>query len=383
MRKNYKRLGDYIQLVDERNSDLKVSKLVGVTINKEFIPSVANTIGTDMTNYKIIRKDQFACCLMQVRRDKKIPIALFLEEEPAIITQAYPVFEIVETHVLLPEYLMMWFSRVEFDRQACFHAVGGVRGSLEWSDFCNFMLPIPDITQQQAIVDEYQTIERRIQINEELCQKLEETAQALYRKYFIDDIDPENLPEGWRMTEIKEIGEVITGKTPPTDDEDNFGNFMPFITIPDMHNNVFTFKTERYLSKKGALSQKNKTLPENSICVSCIGTAGLVTIVTEPSQTNQQINSIVCHKDFSVYYIFLTMRNLSHIVQSHGEKGSVGNNLNKQEFSNLMLVVPSGDMMKEFQNRVEPIFEVIKYRSKETHKLKELLSLLLAKMGRE
>lgn len=92
MQKNYKRLGDYIQLVDERNSDLKVSKLVGVTINKEFIPSVANTIGTDMTNYKIIRKDQFACCLMQVRRDKKIPIALFLEEEPAIITQAYPVF---------------------------------------------------------------------------------------------------------------------------------------------------------------------------------------------------------------------------------------------------------------------------------------------------
>ena len=383
MQKNYKRLGEYIQQVDERNSNLEDLPLMGLSVQKMFIPSIANTIGSNMANYKTIYKDQFAYIADTSRRGDKIAVALFKDYEKALISQAYTTFEITDTKKLIPEYLMMWFSRPEFDRYARYKSHGSVREIFSWEEMCDVMVPIPNITQQQALVDEYQTIERRIQINEQLCQKLEETAQALYRKYFIDDIDPENLPEGWRMTEIKEIGEVITGKTPPTDDEDNFGNFMPFITIPDMHNNVFTFKTERYLSKKGALSQKNKTLPENSICVSCIGTAGLVTIVTEPSQTNQQINSIVCHKDFSVYYIFLTMRNLSHIVQSHGEKGSVGNNLNKQEFSNLMLVVPSGDMMKEFQNRVEPIFEVIKYRSKETHKLKELLSLLLAKMGRE
>ena len=142
MGSNYKPIGDYIQLIDERNKGLKVKNLVGLSISKQFIKSVANTIGTDMENYKIIRQNQFACSTMQVRRDKKMPMALYTDSEPAIISQAYPVFEIKDTTKLLPEYLMMWFTRSEFDREACFHAVGGVRGSLEWEDFCGMKLPI-------------------------------------------------------------------------------------------------------------------------------------------------------------------------------------------------------------------------------------------------
>jgi len=186
MKSNYKRIGSFIELVDERNRDLAITTLLGLTIDKQFIPSVANIIGSDMANYKIIRKGQFACSLMQVRRDKKIPVALLADLDEAIISQAYPVFRITDEKELLPEYLMMWMRRSEFDREACFYAVGGVRGSLEWDDFCSMELPVPGIGKQREIVKEYNIIVDRIALNEQLNQKLEETAQTLYKQWFID-----------------------------------------------------------------------------------------------------------------------------------------------------------------------------------------------------
>lgn len=207
----YKRLGDYIREVDVRNRELKVKELVGLTINKSFIPSVANTIGTDLSNYKVIHKEQFACSLMQVSRDGKLPVAMF-EGKCGIMSPAYPVFEVIDKTILLPQYLMMWFSRTEFDREASFYAVGGVRGSLTWQDFCDMTLPIPSIEQQRKIVAEYGTISRRIRLNEQMIARLEETAQTLYRKMFVDGIDKENLPEGWRMGELGEIAEYVNDK---------------------------------------------------------------------------------------------------------------------------------------------------------------------------
>lgn len=186
MKSNYRKIGDFIELIDERNKDLGIDLLLGLSVNKEFIPSVANIIGTDMKSYKIIRKGQFACSIMQVRRDKKMPVALLQDSDEAIISQAYPVFQIKDESQLLPEYLMMWFTRSEFDREACFHAVGGVRGSLEWDDFLNMELPIPTIEKQREIVKEYNTVVNRIELNKQLNQKLEETAQSLYKHWFVD-----------------------------------------------------------------------------------------------------------------------------------------------------------------------------------------------------
>jgi len=237
MRSNYRRIGDFIELIDERNKKLEVNTLVGLSISKEFIPSVANTIGTNMANYKIIKKNQFACSLMQVRRDKKIPVALLQKFDEAIISQAYPVFQVKDENELLPQYLMMWMSRSEFDRQACFLAVGGVRGSLEWDDFCDMELPIPSIEKQHEIVKEYNTIVNRIKLNEQLNQKLEETAQTLHKHWFVDfdfpntdgkpykssggkmayniELDKE-IPEGWAPKRLDEIGKVVDSlhKTP-------------------------------------------------------------------------------------------------------------------------------------------------------------------------
>ncbi|WP_288146631.1 restriction endonuclease subunit S [Xylanibacter rodentium] len=213
MKSNYKRLGDYIRQVDVRNKDLAVDKLLGLSISKQFIPSIANTIGTDMSNYKVVQPRQFGYVPVTSRNGDKITIALYKEECPCIISQAYVVFEVIDETELLPEYLMMWFSRPEFDRYARFKSHGSAREIFEWDEMCNVLLPVPPIEEQRKIVAEYQAIEQRIESNRRLIATLEETAQTIYRKMFVDDIDPENLPEGWRMGTIGEIATISSGKT--------------------------------------------------------------------------------------------------------------------------------------------------------------------------
>ncbi len=377
----YKRLGDYIREVNVRNRDLKVTNLLGVSISKDFIPSIANTIGTDMETYKVVQRRQFAYGPVTSRNGDKVSIALLHEYEEAIISQAYTVFEVIDCEQLLPEYLMMWFCRPEFDRYARFHSHGSAREIFDWDELCDMQLPIPSIERQREIVAEHELLTRRIRLNEQIIQNLETTAQTIYRKMFVDGIDKENLPEGWRMGTIGEFGEIITGKTPSTLDDSNFGNYMPFLTIPDMHDGMFAIKTERGLSKKGVSLQSNKTIPKNSICVSCIGTSGLVVITTQDCQTNQQINSIVVSNILALEYIYLTCSRLEKIIAEYGMGGAVLNNLNKSEFENLNIIIPSDNIIHIFHKQVKPIFDEIYLRQKEHLILTELQSLLLAKVG--
>lgn len=202
---NYKRLGDYIREVDVRNRDLKVTKLLGVSISKEFMPSIANTIGTDMSSYKVVEPRQFAYGPVTSRNGDKVSIALYKDGEKAIVSQAYTIFEVTNKLELLPEYLMMWFRRPEFDRYARFKSHGSAREIFNWEEMCDVELPIPPIDQQRKIVAEYNAIQQRIKLNEQLIVKLEETAQAIYRKMFVDGIDKNNLPEGWRMGTLGEF----------------------------------------------------------------------------------------------------------------------------------------------------------------------------------
>ena len=151
-----------------------------------FLPSVANVVGTDLTRYKIVKKGQFSCNRMHVGRDKRLPVALSNQEDDFIVSPAYDVFEITDKDILLSEYLMMWFSRKEFDRNAWFYTDADVRGGLHWDALCNMELPVPDIEKQKAIVKEYNTVVNRIKLNKELNKKLEETAQAIYKQWFVD-----------------------------------------------------------------------------------------------------------------------------------------------------------------------------------------------------
>ncbi len=186
MQSTYKPIGKYIREVKTRNTEGIVSNLLGVNIDKYFMPSVANIVGTDMTKYKVVKKGQFACNRMHVGRDKRLPVALSTSEEDFLVSPAYDVFEIKDENVLNPEYLMMWFSRKEFDRNAWFYTDADVRGGLHWKAFCEMTLHIPSLEKQKEIVAEYNTIVNRIKLNEQLNQKLEETAQAIYKQWFVD-----------------------------------------------------------------------------------------------------------------------------------------------------------------------------------------------------
>jgi len=186
MKSNYRRLGDYIQELKVRNKEEKAEQLLGINIDKFFMPSVANVVGTDLSVYKLVRKEQFACNRMHVGRDYRLPISMSKADDEFMVSPAYDVFEIKDTKVLNPEFLMMWFTRKEFDRNAWFYTDADVRGGLPWKSFCDMQLPIPHIDKQREIVKEYNTIQNRIALNQQLIQKLEETAQAIYREWFVE-----------------------------------------------------------------------------------------------------------------------------------------------------------------------------------------------------
>lgn len=232
MKSNYKRLGNYIKESNIRNGELKASKLLGINIDKFFMPSVANIVGTDMSVYKIVKKGQFACNRMHVGRDYRLPIALSNLDEDFMVSPAYDVFEVIDPKELVPEYLMMWFSRKEFDRNAWFYTDADVRGGLPWKSFCDMQLPIPHPDKQRELVKEYNTIANRINLNNQLIEKLEETAQAIYKQWFVDfEFPDENgqpyksnggemewceelsreIPKKWRSGCLRDVANQIMG----------------------------------------------------------------------------------------------------------------------------------------------------------------------------
>ncbi|CUQ00922.1 restriction endonuclease subunit S [Blautia obeum] len=180
----YKTIEELVTRIDEKNSDGTVSELIGVSIDKCFIKSVANTNGTDLSKYKIIRKNDFAVSLMQVSRDGKIPVARLEEYEEAIMSPAYPIFRVKDKNVILPEYLEMWFKRPEFDREAAFIAVGGVRGSMPWEEFAKMKLPVPPIEKQRKIVNAYKIVTDRIALKQKINDNLEATLNTVFVKMY-------------------------------------------------------------------------------------------------------------------------------------------------------------------------------------------------------
>ena len=376
---SYKRLGDYIREVDVRNRDLKVKKLVGLTIDKSFIPSVANVIGTDLSKYKVIRKKQFACSLMQVSRDEKIPIAM-LEETEAIMSPAYPMFEVVDTTKLLPEYLMMWFSRKEFDREASFYAIGGVRGSLAWEDFCNLTLPVPSIEQQQKIVSEYEAVTRRIRLNEQIITKLEETARALYRKMFVDGIDKEHLPEGWKMGTIGEFCKEIKSGGTPSRSNIEYWNSKDYrwLKTGEVQNNVI-LETEEYISKAGLKNSAAKIIPCGSIIMAMYGggTVSNIAYLACEATTNQACCNMICHTKEDAAFLFFHLLYCQEEIKRLAN-GGAQENLSQEIIAEQPILLFENDKKKTIFVK---LLDFIINKYKEYNILTELQSLLLVKMG--
>ena len=382
MKEGYRLLGDFIQPVDERNRDLKVDYLLGVSISKQFIPSIANIVGTDLSSYKIVRTGQFAYGPVTSRNGEKISIAL-LQDKDCIISSSYTVFEVTDNERLDPEYLMLWFSRPEFDRYTRYMSHGSVREIFDWDELCKVELPVPSIEKQRGIVKAYNTITDRIELKRKINDNLEAAALSIYKCFFVDYIPFDgSQPSSWKEVTVDDIAsDVICGKTPPTADPQNYGGTIPFITIPDMHGSVYTTSTARFLSEKGALTQPGKMLPANSVCVSCIASVGLVCLTAEPSQTNQQINSIICKDQISPFYVYTKMTTLNKYLKQLGAGGSTTLNINKTLFGQIPILLPDEASMKEYHNKVEPLFSSIRENQYEIQHLESLKRLLLSQIS--
>ena len=196
MKSNYDILGNHIQLIDTRNRDSITDRVLGINIDKSFMPSVANVIGTDLSKYKLITKGKFACNPMHVGRDERLPVALYDEKEPAIISPAYFMFEVVDNSILNEDYLMMWFRRPEFDRICWLHTDGSVRGGITWDDICRLELPIPSIEKQLEIVNSYKAVTERIALKQKINDNLFATVNAFFTEKFSHFLheDMRNMP---------------------------------------------------------------------------------------------------------------------------------------------------------------------------------------------
>ena len=412
MKSNYRIIGDLIQLVDERNKELKVKTLLGLSISKQFIPSVANTVGTNMRNYKIIRKNQFACSIMQVRRDKKMPVALLQDFEEAIISQAYPVFEAKDKEEILPEYLMMWMSRSEFDRHACFLAVGGVRGSLEWEDFCNMELPVPSIEKQRAIVKEYNTIVHRIQLNEQLNQKLEATAQALYKHWFVDfEFPDENgkpyksnggkmlwneelekeIPEGWSYISLSKITSKIGSGSTPKGGKDSYKESgISLIRSLNVHDFNFIYDDLAFINDVQAKKLSNVEIKENDVLLNItgasVGRCCMVPSNVLPARVNQHVMIIRIKEEvnyaFNLLCALCSFENKSELL-GISQSGSTRQAITKTEVEDFKITFADKRVRNDFEKKMKFVFEAKNNLSRQNQVLNALCSILLSRLSIE
>lgn len=369
MKSNYRQLGEYIRQVDERNKSLMIDNLLGVSIEKRFIPSIANIVGTDLSSYKIVRTGQFAYGPVTSRNGEKISIA-YLDGEDCIISSSYTVFEVAKKDELDSEYLMLWFIRPEFDRYARYKSHGSVREIFDWNELCMVELPVPSIEEQRKIVQAYKTITDRIELKKKINDNLEAQAEALFT------LKVQNACE---MRSLGSFGTVVTGKTPSTDVSEFYGNDVPFVKTPDMHGNTFITSSENSLSTLGAESQANKYLPKNTVIVACIGAnAGEVAITSFRSQTNQQINAII-----SEYPCFLYLSIKAHRTELRalGEGSSTMININKTSFENYEIPTLKDDDILLLEKQLSRIFAPVLLNLREIDKLNEIKDILVSRIS--
>lgn len=229
-------------------------------------------------------------------------------------------------------------------------------------------ISVPDFNTQKKIANVLSTYDKLIENNNRRIEVLEQTAEEIYKEWFVRMRFPgyentkfdKGIPEGWEVKRVKNLGEVVTGKTPSTKVAEYYGEEVMFIKTPDMHGNIFTPQTESYLSEAGSNSQANKLLPQDSIMVSCIGTGGVVSINMFLAHTNQQINSIILEDIKIREWAFFTLKSMKQTIELFGATGATMTNLSKGKFEGLKLLYPSDELLNKFNNITKPMFEELK-----------------------
>ncbi len=383
MKSNYEPLGKHIQLVDYRNSEEVTSTVLGISIDKEFMPSVANVIGTDLSRYKLISKRLFACNPMHVGRDERLPIALYEKDSPAIVSPAYFMFEIIDRDVLNEEYLMMWFRRPEFDRECWFMTDGSVRGGITWDDLCRIKLPIPSYARQCEIVESYRAITDRIALKRAENDNLDSTMQAIYKNYFVDftpfKSEPTcatklgEIPASWSVCKFCDLCDLLNGRAYSQEELLDSGKYRVLRV-----GNFFT-KNSWYYSDMEL--EDNKYCYPDDLLFCWSASFGLYIWNDVKTIYHYHIWKIDFSKTAPYYreYIFLYLKQELNKLSKEGH-GSVMAHLTKSGVENLDIVSPPEEIIKQFHNSIIPFIEHKKLVEKEVQQLTELRESILSKM---
>ncbi|MBQ8940599.1 MAG: restriction endonuclease subunit S [Firmicutes bacterium] len=349
MNSNYIPIGELVERVDERNTDGNITTLVGLSIDKCFIKSVANTVGTDLTKYKLIKKQQFAVSLMQVSRDAKIPVAMQSEYDVAIMSPAYPIFKVKDEKVILPEYLDMWFKRSEFDREAAFIAVGGVRGSMPWEEFCGMKVLVPTIEKQHKVVNAYKTITNRIALKQRLNDNLDAIAYAIYKETFITLSN-----EKWNKGTLSNLLTVKYGKD---------------------HKHLLNGSIPLYGSG-GIMRYVEKSLYDKvSVLIPRKGTLSNVIYVDEPFWSVDTMFYTEIPKPYAAKFIYYFVKNKDLAGM---DTGSAVPSMSSEIIHSMPLDIPDDETLINFDNRLKPLYAQMKANNQECAKLQNLQEILLA-----
>ena len=389
MPSNYKRLGDYIQVVNERNKNLENLPLMGLSVSKVFFPTIANLVGTDMSTYKIVYKNQFTYIADTSRRGDKIAIALNDKYDKMLVSQAYTPFEVIDENKLLPEYLMMWFRRPEFDRYARFMSHGSAREIFSWTEMCETLLPIPTIEKQQEIVREYNTIQNRIALNNQLISKLEETAQAIYKQWFVEGIDLQNLPIGWETKMLSEIASIKGGKRLPKGEELNDLKLgRPYIKVADMKKTKYLVLNDKfqYVSNDIQSLISRYIINSGDLIISIVGTVGMINIIDESlnnANLTENCFKINAFKLINANYLYHYLNSeIGKRVIEERTVGGVQGKLPMYNVESMPILIPEENLLHRFNTIIDKIDKSTLSKVKENKILEELKDLLLAKMPR-
>lgn len=412
MKSNYKFLGNYIMEVNERNKELKDLVLLGVSIQKEFIPSIANTIGTDMSTYKIVKRNQFAYGPVTSRNGNKISIALLDTYDEALISQSYKSFEIIDENELMPEYLMMWFRRPEFDRYARYMSHGSTRETFDWIEMCNVELPVPSIEKQREIVKEYKVLQDRISLNTALIEKLEDTAQTIYKQWFVDfEFPDENgnpykssggdmglnsqldkeIPKSWKIGTLDKLVNIIDGdrgKSYPSKEEMASEGYCLFLNAGNVSTKGFNFTENTFISKEKDESLRKGKLARNDVVITSRGTVGNVGYYSNAIRfDNIRINSgmVILRSDECVentifIYSMLKSSEMKISIQNF-LSGSAQPQLPIKDLIKIPIVIPEKKIVLLFSNLAINIQNRIDVINFQNNKLNNLIDILLSKLA--
>lgn len=388
MKEGYRFLGEYIRQVDIRNKEGKKENLLGVSVQKQFIQSIANTVGTDFTKYKVVKKGQFTYIPDTSRRGDKIAIALLEDYEEGLVSNVYTVFEVIDTEKLLPEYLMLWFSRPEFDRYARFKSHGSVREVMDWEEMCKVELPVPDIEKQRKIVKAYKTITDRIALKQKINDNLEETAQSLFQEQFAAFYNENELPDGYSIATLDSLCSIKGGKRLPADGELlDTPTVHPYIRVRDLGSNRYVCLTNQfqYIDEETHSAISRYIVNTNDIVISIVGTIGLIgKIHTSLNNANLTENCVKLANIHTVtpdylYYTLCYKKQIKEIELL--TVGAVQSKLPMYNIQSMKILVPPAEVIEDFQHKFDIFNEQIEANTIEIQRLYELQSVLLAKLA--